>query len=98
MHYVIILLNKSTINKICNQYCKQKLFSFFVLCGCSYLVALPLRISMSLRERNLRGITLGYAARDHCFVIASEGVRKKRAALFFSYFHSTRTVNFELNI
>ena len=28
-------------------------------------------------NRNPRGITFGYAARDHCFVIASEGVTKK---------------------
>ena len=48
-----------------NQYCKQKLFSFFLLCGCSHLVALPLRISMSLCERIPRGIIFSNAARDY---------------------------------
>ena len=46
--------------------------------------AIPLNQLQSLCDRNPRGITFGYASRDHCFVIASEGVIKKRAeALFF---------------
>ena len=46
--------------------------------------AIPLNQLQSLRDRNPRGITFGYATRDHCFVIASEGVIKKesRSSLF----------------
>ena len=80
---------------------------------CSRVAALPLNQLQSLRDRNPRGvITLPlfiegvptgggsiYTARDHCFVIASMGIKEKRALrLFFCYSHSTRTVNFELNI
>ena len=39
--------------------------------------AIPLNQLQSLRDRNPRGITFGYATRDHCFVIASVGVTKK---------------------
>ena len=39
--------------------------------------AIPLNQLQSLCDRNPRGITFGYASRDHCFVIASEGVTKK---------------------
>ena len=47
-------------------------------------MAIPLNQLQSLRDRNPRGITFGYATRDHCFVIASEGVIKKesRSSLF----------------
>ncbi len=38
---------------------------------------IPLNQLQSLCDRNPRGITFGYASRDHCFVIASEGVTKK---------------------
>ena len=38
---------------------------------------IPLNQLQSLCDRNPRGITFGYATRDHCFVIASEGVIKK---------------------
>ena len=40
----------------------------------------------SLRDRNPRGITFGYAARDHCFVIASVGVKKRAERLFLKLF------------
>ena len=62
---------------------------FYIGSSCSKIVApfggIPLNQLQSLRDRNPRSITFGYATRDHCFVIASEGVRKKRAesALFF---------------
>ena len=61
---------------------------FYIGSSCSKIVvpfgAIPLNQLQSLRDRNPRGITFGYATRDHCFVIASEGVIKKRAeALFF---------------
>ena len=54
---------------------------FYIGNSCSKIVvpfrAIPLNQLQSLRDRNPRGITFGYAARDHCFVIASEGVIKK---------------------
>ena len=54
---------------------------------------IPLKQLQSLCDRNPRGITCSYAARDHCFVIASEGVTKKEpGGSFFCYSHSTRTV------
>ena len=60
---------------------------FYIGSSCSKIVvpfgAIPLNQLQSLRDRNPRGITFGYATRDHCFVIASEGVIKKREALFF---------------
>ena len=61
---------------------------FYIGNSCSKIVvpfgAIPLNQLQSLRDRNPRGITFGYASRDHCFVIASDGVIKKRAeALFF---------------
>ena len=71
---------------------------FYIGSSCSKIVvpfgAIPLNQLQSLRDRNPRGITFGYATRDHCFVIASEGVIKKesRSSLFY-YSHSTRTVN-----
>ena len=34
-------------------------------------------VHIIFNKRNPRGITFGYATRDHCFVIASEGVTKK---------------------
>ena len=52
---------------------REALFYLFV---CP-LGQLPLKQLQSLCDRNPRGITFGYAARDHCFVIASEGVTKK---------------------
>ena len=65
---------------------------FYIGSSCSKIVVpfggIPLNQLQSLRDRNPRGITFGYAARDHCFVIASVGVKKKsRKALFF-YSHS----------
>ena len=54
---------------------------FYIGSSCSKIVvpfgAIPLNQLQSLRDRNPRGITFGYAARDYCFVIASEGVTKK---------------------
>ena len=54
---------------------------FYIGSSCSKIVVpfgvIPLNQLQSLRDRNPRGITFGYAARDHCFVIASEGVIKK---------------------
>ena len=61
---------------------------FYIGSSCSKIVvpfgAIPLNQLQSLRDRNPRGITFGYATRDHCFVIASEGVIKKesRSSLF----------------
>ena len=56
-----------------------------LFCDCSRFAALPLNQLQSLRDRNPRGITFGYATRDYCFVIASEGVKKKSPeALFFN--------------
>jgi hypothetical protein len=54
---------------------------FYIGSSCSKIVvpfgAIPLNQLQSLRDRNPRGITFGYATRDHCFVIVSEGVIKK---------------------
>ena len=47
-------------------------------------MAIPLNQLQSLRDRNPRGVTFGYTARDHCFVIASVGVTKKEP--FGSFF------------
>ncbi len=61
---------------------------FYIGSSCSKIVvpfgAIPLNQLQLLRDRNPRGITFGYATRDHCFVIASEGVIKKesRSSLF----------------
>ena len=61
---------------------------FYIGSSCSKIVvpfgAIPLNQLQSLRDRNPRGITFGYATRDQCFVIASEGVIKKesRSSLF----------------
>jgi hypothetical protein len=46
--------------------------------------AIPLNQLQSLRDRNPRGITFGYATRDHCFVIASVGVKKEPFGSFFT--------------
>ena len=57
---------------------------------------IPLKQLQSLRDRNPRGITFGYSSRDHCFVIASEGVIKKwnREVPFFYYSHSIVELGF----
>ena len=57
---------------------------------------IPLNQLQSLCDRNPRGITFGYATRDHCFVIASEGVIKKwnRKVPFFYYSHSIVALGF----
>ena len=79
----------------------------------SRVAALPLNQLQSLRDRNPRGvITLPlfiegvpkgggsiYTARDHCFVIASMGIKEKRAVrLFFIYPHSTGRIKFWFNV
>ena len=60
---------------------------FYIGSSCSKIVVpfggIPLNQLQSLRDRNPRGITFGYAARDHCFVIASVGVKKRAFRLFF---------------
>ena len=55
---------------------------------------IPLNQLQSLCDRNPRGITFGYATRDHCFVIASEGVKKKSLLALFFYSHSIVALGF----
>lgn len=52
------MLPLTLLKRCCTRYKSSNKFSFNSLAGV-------------LGNRNLRGITFGYAARDHCFVIAS---------------------------
>ena len=61
---------------------------FYIGSSCSKIVvpfgAIPLNRLQSLRDRIPHGVIFIHASFDYCFVIASEGVIKKRAeALFF---------------
>ena len=55
-----------------------------ILVNFSRVAALPLKRLQSLRDRIPHGVIYIHTTCDYCFVIASMGVRKKRAeALFF---------------
>ena len=65
----------------------RKVFSsrLISVVSCSRVAAFPLRISMSLCDRIPRGVIYIHTTCDYCFVIASMGVRKKRAEALFIY-------------
>ena len=85
--YSVVRIQCEDMIKYIKNEINRKVFSsrlIFVV-SCSRVAALPLKRLQSLRDRIPHGVIYIHTTCDYCFVIASMGVRKKRAEALFIY-------------